>query len=436
IHTQHQKAKTKSSSSSSFPRISNLHRLPEMTPVSNAPSVDAQIVGNAFVQKYYTHLYEKPAEVYKFYLEESVLGRPGVGGEMVSVKSLKAINDQIMSVDYQNSKIQILTADSQASLKSAVVTLVAGLVIGKDGERKSFTQSFFLVPQNGSYFVLNDVFRYVSDVFVAPEATKEAEVEESPQETAPAEPAKDVVEPAAEATTEEKVVNGNSNLPKAAAEAKPQEDAGPKKSFAVIAAQSGAQINAKASPVKPKPVEKPRIAPQAEAPAPVATPPTKAPSAKTTQQPAQGGSIFVANLPMDATPEQLFETFKGFGAIRRGGIQVRSYTEQRNCFGFVAFENSESIKNVFKAHNESPIFIGNRRASIEEKRGKFLNVNVNGGRAYARNNGNNRNENGYRKDGYRPRGNGGRGSGRNGPERQSGDAKASQNGHGNAQAKN
>ncbi|WZZ73908.1 hypothetical protein YC2023_085278 [Brassica napus] len=402
-----------------------------MTPVSNAPSVDAQIVGNAFVQKYYTHLYEKPAEVYKFYLEESVLGRPGVGGEMVSVKSLKAINDQIMSVDYQNSKIQILTADSQASLKSAVVTLVAGLVIGKDGERKSFTQSFFLVPQNGSYFVLNDVFRYVSDVFVAPEATKEAEVEESPQETAP-EPAKDVVEPAAE----EKVVNGNSNLPKAAAEAKPQEDAGPKKSFAVIAAQNGAQINAKASPVKPKPVEKPRVAPQAEAPAPVAAPPTKAPSAKTTQQPAQGGSIFVANLPMDATPEQLFETFKGFGAIRRGGIQVRSYTEQRNCFGFVAFENSESIKNVFKAHNESPIFIGNRRASIEEKR---VNNNENGRRAYARNNGNNRNENGYRKDGYRPRGNGangGRGSGRNGPERQSGDAKASQNGHGNAQAKN
>ncbi|WZZ01898.1 hypothetical protein YC2023_074226 [Brassica napus] len=409
-----------------------------MTPVSNAPSVDAQIVGNAFVQKYYTHLYEKPAEVYRFYLEESVLGRPGLDGEMVSVKSLKAINDQIMSVDYQNSKIQILTADSQASLKSAVVTLVAGLVIGKDGERKSFTQSFFLVPQNGSYFVLNDVFRYVSDVFVAPEATKEVEVEveESPKETVPAEPAKEVVEPAAKATNEEKVVNGNSNLPKAA-EAKPQEDAGVKKSFAVIAAQNGAQTNAKASPVKPKPVEKPRVAPQAKA----AAPQPKAPSAKTSEQPpAQGGSIFVANLPMDASPEQLFETFKGFGAIRRGGIQVRSYTEQRNCFGFVAFENSESIKNVFKAHNESPIFIGNRRASIEEKRGKFLiNNNENGGRAYARNNGNNRNENGYRKDGYRPRGNGvngGRGSGRNGPERQSGDAKASQNGHGNAQAKN
>lgn len=414
-----------------------------MTSVSNAPSVDPHMVGNAFVQKYYTHLYEKPAEVYRFYLEESVLGRPGLdGGDMVSVKSLKAINDQIMSVDYQNSKIQILTADSQASLKNAVVTLVAGLVTDKDGGRKSFTQSFFLVPQNGSYFVLNDVFRYVSDVFAEPEATKEVEeVEDSPKETVVEPIANEVVEPAAKATNEEKVVNGHSNLPKAA-EAKPQEDAGgPKKSFAVIAAQNGAQINAKASPAKPKPVEKPRVAPQTKAPAPVAAPQTKAPeqpsAGSTAQQPARGGSIFVANLPMDATPEQLFETFKDFGAIRRGGIQVRSYTEQRNCFGFVAFENSESIKNVFKAHKESPIYVGNRRASIEEKR---ANNNDNGGRAYARNNGNNRNENGYRKDGYRPRVNGvngGRGSGRNGPDRGgSGDAKASQNGHGNAQAKN
>lgn len=41
------------------------------------------------------------------------------------------------------------------------------------------------------------------------------------------------MEPAARATNEEKVVNGNTNLPKAA-EAKPQEDAGVKKSFAVI----------------------------------------------------------------------------------------------------------------------------------------------------------------------------------------------------------
>lgn len=82
-----------------------------------------------------------------------------------------------MSFDYENSKIQILTADSQPSYKNGVVTLVTGLLTVKDGERMRFSQSFFLVPQKGSYFVLNDVFRYVSDELVEPEANKK-EIEE------------------------------------------------------------------------------------------------------------------------------------------------------------------------------------------------------------------------------------------------------------------
>ncbi|ESQ35449.1 hypothetical protein EUTSA_v100077740mg, partial [Eutrema salsugineum] len=219
---------------------------------SNAPLVDPHIVGNAFVQKYYNHLYESPAEVHRFYLEDSVLGRPGSDGEMVSVKSLKAINDQIMSFDYENSKIQILTADSQASYKNGVVTLVTGLLTVKDGERMRFSQSFFLVPQKGSYFVLNDVFRYVSDDFVEPEANKKEVVETTPQVTVTilAEPANEVAEPVSiptqqtvvkqtaevavkkperaianghPKTREEKVVNDISNGV-----------AAPKKSFAVV----------------------------------------------------------------------------------------------------------------------------------------------------------------------------------------------------------
>lgn len=56
---------------------------------SNAPLADPHIVGNAFVKKYYNHLYESPSQVHRFYLEDSVLGRPGSDGEMVSVNSLK-----------------------------------------------------------------------------------------------------------------------------------------------------------------------------------------------------------------------------------------------------------------------------------------------------------------------------------------------------------
>ncbi|KAL1220283.1 Nuclear transport factor 2 [Cardamine amara subsp. amara] len=411
-----------------------------MTTESNV--VDPNIVGNAFVQKYYNHLYESPAEVHKFYLEDSLIMRPGLNGESVSFKSLKAINDHLMSVDYKNSKIQILHADSQPSFKNGVATLVIGLVIGENGGRKKFSQCFFLVPHKGSYFVLNDALRYVSDESVEPEATKV--VEESPQEIIIAEPAKEIVEAVIVPTTvtkpesavanghakvpEEKVVNGNRNLPKAAEE-KLQENA-PKKSFAVIVAQYGGSSYVNASPAKPKRVEKPSVAPKPKAPAPV---PIQG-SAKTIEQPAKGGSIFVANLPMDATIEELYETFIDFGAIKKDGIQVRSNMETRNCFGFVAFENAEAIKSVFQAHKESPIYIGDRRASIEEKRGKS---NENGNRPYGRNNGGyQRNENGYKNDGYRSRGSGGRGDGRRNSEAR-GDGKTHQkNGHANAQAKN
>ncbi|CAN6878620.1 unnamed protein product [Brassica oleracea var. botrytis] len=385
---------------------------------SNAPLADPHIVGNAFVKKYYNHLYESPSQVHRFYLEDSVLGRPGSDGEMVSVNSLKAINEQIMSFDYENSKIQILTADSQASYMSGVVTLVTGLLTVNDGERMRFSQSFFLVPQKGSYFVLNDVFRYVSDeLVVEPEANKkEVEEEVTPQavQTTTDTIISITMSNGHPITEEEKVVN---DIISNGVDA-------PKKSFAVIVqspAKVGAAFNVKASTAKPKPVKKLSAALESKAPAPVS---------QIDNQSAEGGSIFVANLPMDATPEQLNETFKGFGAIKNDAIQVRSYRLKGNCFGFVTFESAEAVKLVLQAHKESAIRIGNRRVSIEEKRGNNEN-----GRSSTRNGGY-RSENGYRNDGFRPRGNGfnggGRGHGGNGYERrgESRNAEANNNGDG------
>lgn len=41
-------------------------------------------------------------------------------------------------------------------------------------------------------------------------------------------------------------------------------------------------------------------------------------------------SIFVGNLPLDATPDQLDAAFKRFGSIKPNGIQVRS-SKVRDC---------------------------------------------------------------------------------------------------------
>lgn len=84
------------------------------------------IVGNAFAQKYYNH----QRKCIDFIFDDSVLGRPVSNGEMVSDKSFllfafcRVLTSRSCPFDYENSKIQILTADSQASYKNGVVTLV------------------------------------------------------------------------------------------------------------------------------------------------------------------------------------------------------------------------------------------------------------------------------------------------------------------------
>ncbi|XWS23088.1 hypothetical protein CRYUN_Cryun29cG0091500 [Craigia yunnanensis] len=71
---------------------------------------------------------------------------------------------------------------------------------------------------------------------------------------------------------------------------------------------------------------------------------------------------------MNATEEMLSEVFKKFGPIKPNGIQVRSFKENKNCFGFVEFESATSVLSAVMA---SPITIDNRQANIEEKQGKL-----------------------------------------------------------------
>ncbi|KAI8528789.1 hypothetical protein RHMOL_Rhmol12G0174800 [Rhododendron molle] len=124
----------------------------------------AQIVANAFVEQYYHILHQSPELVYKFYQDSSVLSRPNSNGVMTSVTAMQAINEKILSMEYQNYKAEIKTADAQDSYKKGVIVLVRGCLTGKeDSVRKKFTQTFFLAPQENGYYVLNDVFRYVDE---------------------------------------------------------------------------------------------------------------------------------------------------------------------------------------------------------------------------------------------------------------------------------
>ncbi|KAK8959167.1 hypothetical protein KSP40_PGU010507 [Platanthera guangdongensis] len=77
----------------------------------------------------------------------------------------KAIDEKIRSMDYNECQTKIKTIDAQESLDGGVIVLVTGYLIGKDFVKKDFTQTFFLATQDNdnSYYVLNDIFRYVED---------------------------------------------------------------------------------------------------------------------------------------------------------------------------------------------------------------------------------------------------------------------------------
>ncbi|CAN0929399.1 Nuclear transport factor 2 [Linum grandiflorum] len=368
---------------------------------------NAQLVGNAFVEQYYNMLSRAPENVHKFYQDSSVMSRPSSDGSMSSVSTMSGINDLIVALEYKNCEVQILTADAQKSIGEGVIVLVTGFLTGKDEIRRKFTELFFLAPQEGNgFFVLNDVLRYIDEDELADvEVSDAADVAEAPMAPITPEPvAEDTIQPNNEASVQlengdiaiaekEFVVPNNVTetpqsdaAPAAAAVATQeeeqqqvsepaapvsQEDA-PKKSYASIANA----LNFKAQPFQQR-VSPAKPVVRAPAPAPVAPTAEAAPAPR----PARNSSvernnniavkgqhaIFVANLPMDATAEQLIETFGKFGSIKPTGVQVRSYKQERNCFGFVEFETAEAVENALQV---ATIMIGNREAHIEKKKGK------------------------------------------------------------------
>ncbi|TXG56635.1 hypothetical protein EZV62_017948 [Acer yangbiense] len=403
-----------------------------MASQADSSAVSPQLVGNAFVEQYYRILHQSPDMVHKFYNESSMLSRPDSSGTMTSVKTMEGINDQILSMDYQNFKVQIFHADAQVSCNGGVIVLVTGCLIGKENLRRKFTQSFFLAPQEIGYFVLNDVFRYVDEkeesvvaadeningsvptALLTPDSvpTQVADHHVSNHESTLEEDTNSCKETShlldnGKIAISEKRVDTDSSvksiqndaLPvKQTAASKTQEEA-PKKSYASVVHdlnKSKSPFNSITRSPPAKPVQQLRTtaaaAPEASAPSGNRT------VERNNDRAVKGHSIFIGNLPESATVLQLKEIFEQFGPIKPDGIQVRSQKQRGNCFGFVEFESASAVQSVFQA---APIMIGDRRASIEEKRG-----NSGGGRFP-------QNQGGYRDNNFRgPRnfnGGGGRG---------------------------
>ncbi|KAL4558621.1 hypothetical protein LXL04_036822 [Taraxacum kok-saghyz] len=128
---------------------------------SYSSSVTASQVGSYFVQQYYQVLQQQPEFVHQFYTDSSTMIR--VDGESTETASaIFQIHTLIQSSLF--SGIEIKTINSVESWSEGIVVVVSGSVKSKyfNGWRK-FVQTFFLAPQEKGYFVMNDIFHFVSE---------------------------------------------------------------------------------------------------------------------------------------------------------------------------------------------------------------------------------------------------------------------------------
>ncbi|CAA7039174.1 unnamed protein product [Microthlaspi erraticum] len=117
--------------------------------------IEGDVSSNRFIKDYYICGGDK------YYVEGSCLSRQTSGGDMVSFNDLKSIKDHITSSHSQTSNIDIFTADSQPSFNRSVIMLVTGSMTLKDGGKKTFIQSFLLVPNEDTYIIWDDIQMYV-----------------------------------------------------------------------------------------------------------------------------------------------------------------------------------------------------------------------------------------------------------------------------------
>ncbi|WCJ37988.1 Nuclear transport factor 2 (NTF2) family protein with RNA binding (RRM-RBD-RNP motifs) domain [Euphorbia peplus] len=367
------------------------------------PQVTPDVVGNAFVHQYYVILHKSPELVHRFYQDVSKLGRPDENGIMSNTSTMHVINEKILSLGYGEFTAQITTVDSQESYNGGVLVLVTGYLIRNDNLKQKFTQTFFLAPQDKGYFVLNDIFRYVDDATYEDEnvdLVNNLQVPAIPEQDVPSTLENHVPEQTALPTEEingeevcEPSQNGDVSIEEEAPAAEVVVDEIPDDSPVVVDSQIVAECNSKTEETPKKSyasivkVMKENAAPfSSPAPSPfksaaksqeqlttvvapplIAETPVPIPSATENgnvhDSEAEGPSIYVKGLPLDATPMLLENEFKRFGPIRPGGIQVRC--QKGFGFGFVEFEEASAVQSAIEA---SPIMINGWRVGVEEKR--------------------------------------------------------------------
>lgn len=85
--------------------------------------------------------------------------------ETNQVQGLEAIKEKITTLPFQKLQHRIATLDAHPSGESgSIIVLITGQLWIDGGEHpQKYSQCFHLIPEGGTYYVLNDIFRLIYD---------------------------------------------------------------------------------------------------------------------------------------------------------------------------------------------------------------------------------------------------------------------------------
>ncbi|KAH9978498.1 hypothetical protein BJV74DRAFT_946916 [Russula compacta] len=118
---------------------------------------DINSVAQQFTNFYYRAFDENRATLQPLYRESSMLTFEGT-----PIQGVRGIIEKLTSLPFQKVQHKVTTLDAQPSspnIASLIVSVTGLLVVDDSPNPLQFSQVFHLIPEGGSYYVLNDIFR-------------------------------------------------------------------------------------------------------------------------------------------------------------------------------------------------------------------------------------------------------------------------------------
>jgi len=119
---------------------------------------DFQLIAQQFVDFYYKTFDSDRAQLAALYRGSSMLTF-----EKEPFQGTQSILEKLTNLPFQKVQHRVDTADAQPSNETGgILVLVTGaLMVDDQPQPMSYVQVFTLLPESGSYYVQNDVFRLV-----------------------------------------------------------------------------------------------------------------------------------------------------------------------------------------------------------------------------------------------------------------------------------